>query len=270
MIAEALSLAGRPLSPDEQILYVLRGLRPEFRTMAYSLTASGATVSLSQLSDFLQAQEFIHEDDFAVADTAVGSSSPAAFYAGRGRHGNDHTSGRHSGGRGGRQNRGRNNQGRQSRGGGLRCQICRAHGHTAVYCYKRYTERPAGHTNVAVFSENAANMTSDVWFPDTGATSHATPDEQMIGHSEAYTGGDIFKIGNGTVYRFTNDNDVYFEFHKNLFLVKDCNTREVLLKGFTSGGLYKLLVPSSPCAFLTARASSEMTIRVIAGFTHYG
>ncbi|XP_019161865.1 PREDICTED: uncharacterized protein LOC109158410 [Ipomoea nil] len=55
MIAEALFLADRPLSPDEQILYVLRGLRPEFRTMANSLTASGVTVSLSQLSDFLQA-----------------------------------------------------------------------------------------------------------------------------------------------------------------------------------------------------------------------
>ncbi|XP_019191716.1 PREDICTED: uncharacterized protein LOC109186244 [Ipomoea nil] len=281
MIAEALSLAGRPLSDEEQILYVLRGLRPEFRTMVNSLTATGASVTLTQLSDFLQAQEFIHEDDFAVGESAGGGGSPAAFYAGRGRHGDQQHGNR--GGRG-RQNRGgRNGQngGRQGRGGGPRFQICRSHGHTALYCYKRYADRPAGHANVAVSGESAVHG-ADAWYPDTGASSHATPDEQMLNHSETYTGGDVLKIGNGTgldvsrightvihsnsnskslsmsnilcvpnltlpllsVYRFTNENDVYFEFHKNLFYVKDCKTQVVLLKGSTSGGVYKLLVPN--------------------------
>ncbi|XP_019160923.1 PREDICTED: uncharacterized protein LOC109157475 [Ipomoea nil] len=51
---------------------------------------------------------------------------------------------------------------------------------------------------MAVSSENAAHVAADVWYPDTGATSHATPDNQMLSHSEAYTGGDVLKIGNGT------------------------------------------------------------------------
>ncbi|XP_019161396.1 PREDICTED: uncharacterized protein LOC109158031 [Ipomoea nil] len=55
LIVEALSLAGRPLSLDEQNLWVFRGLRPEFRSMASSLTVSGNPVSLPQLADFLQA-----------------------------------------------------------------------------------------------------------------------------------------------------------------------------------------------------------------------
>lgn len=46
MLVEALSLAGRPLSADEQILYVLRGLRLEFRAMVSSLTVAGTPVTL--------------------------------------------------------------------------------------------------------------------------------------------------------------------------------------------------------------------------------
>ncbi|XP_019161413.1 PREDICTED: uncharacterized protein LOC109158051 [Ipomoea nil] len=81
-IVEALALAGRPLSPNEQLLYVLHGLRPEFWAMASSLTVSGNPITLSQLADHLQAQEFIHADDFAVDSGADGS--PSAFFAGRG------------------------------------------------------------------------------------------------------------------------------------------------------------------------------------------
>ncbi|XP_019179703.1 PREDICTED: uncharacterized protein LOC109174917 [Ipomoea nil] len=110
VIAESLSLADRPLSNEEQILYVLRGLRLEFRTMANSLTTTGAPVTLTQLSDFLQAQEFIHEDDFAVGDSSGGGGAPAAFFAGRGRNSGDQS----------HNNRGRGRQNRGGRGGGGR------------------------------------------------------------------------------------------------------------------------------------------------------
>ncbi|XP_019185041.1 PREDICTED: uncharacterized protein LOC109180011 [Ipomoea nil] len=53
LIVEALALAGRPLSLDEQNMYVFRGLRPEFRTMASTLTVTGTHVSIPQLSDYL-------------------------------------------------------------------------------------------------------------------------------------------------------------------------------------------------------------------------
>ncbi|XP_019194767.1 PREDICTED: uncharacterized protein LOC109188592 [Ipomoea nil] len=52
-IVEDLSLAGRPISLDEQNLYVFRGLRPEYRAMAASLAVSGEPVTIPQLADFL-------------------------------------------------------------------------------------------------------------------------------------------------------------------------------------------------------------------------
>ncbi|XP_019159724.1 PREDICTED: uncharacterized protein LOC109156343 [Ipomoea nil] len=59
VLVEALAQAGRPLSSTEQNLYVLRGLRQDLRIMAASLTATNHSISLPQLADFLQAQEFI-------------------------------------------------------------------------------------------------------------------------------------------------------------------------------------------------------------------
>ncbi|XP_019185974.1 PREDICTED: uncharacterized protein LOC109180720 [Ipomoea nil] len=269
--------------------------------MASSLTVSGSPVSLSQLVDHLQAQEFIHSDDFAVESGAGGS--PSAFFAGHGRNSGDHGSGGRSGSGGrGRNGCGRGNSNVRGRGGTPRCQICRSHGHTAMYCFKRYTARPqlnAGQANIAMAGEP---QVADAWYPDTGASSHATPDEQMLHHFEAYNGGDVLRVGNGagldvsrvghavipsrfknlqmsnilhvpnltlpllSVYRFANENDVFFEFHKDLFLVKDSSTQTILLKGSTSGGLYKLLVHRSHFVFLSARASSQTITRGFAGF----
>ncbi|XP_019180202.1 PREDICTED: uncharacterized protein LOC109175393 [Ipomoea nil] len=112
LLVEDLALAGRPVSLDEQNLYVFRGLRPEFRSMASSLAASGTPVSIPQLSDFLQAQEFIWADEFAGGAAIPGGSHHAAMAVGRGQ--NHHPSGgsRHAGsgrGRGRGGGRGRNN-----------------------------------------------------------------------------------------------------------------------------------------------------------------
>ncbi|XP_019160460.1 PREDICTED: uncharacterized protein LOC109157031 [Ipomoea nil] len=154
MLVEALSLAGHRLSLDEQVLYVLRGLRPEFRAMASALTVTGTPMTLSQLGDLLQAQDFIQGDEFAM-DQSV-NTAPVAMYAGRG--------GQSSGGsgRGGRQNsnnRSRGRGGRQSGGrgrGSPRCQICKSHGHTAIFCNKRYTEPPS-HAHMTVVGTPSAD-----------------------------------------------------------------------------------------------------------------
>ncbi|XP_019198273.1 PREDICTED: uncharacterized protein LOC109192135 [Ipomoea nil] len=290
MLVEALSLASHRLTLDEQVLYVLRGLRPEFQAMPSALTVTGTPVTLSQLGDLLQAHDFIQGDEFTMES---GNVAPTAMYAGRGGQSNG------SSGRGGRQNsnsRGRGRGGWNSGGrgrGSPRCQICRSHGHTDVFCNRCYTEPPPStHAHVAVAGTPPAETAQpEVWFPDTGATTHVSPDEHMIGHSEPYTGGDVLKVGNGaglnisrvgrtaipsnskllnmsdvlfvpnlslsllSVYHFTNENNVFFEFHKDSFFVKDCTTREILLKGSAVSGLYKLLVPRSHVAFLTAKAS---------------
>ncbi|XP_019191799.1 PREDICTED: uncharacterized protein LOC109186294 [Ipomoea nil] len=136
LLVEDLALAGRPVSLDEQNLFVFRGLRPEFRAMAASLTVSGNPITIPQLSDFLQAQEFILADDFSVPGNGAALDSHAGFYAGRGRNQNSDGNSRGGRGRGGRGGNGRG--GRNGRGNPPRCQICRAIGHTAVYCFKRY------------------------------------------------------------------------------------------------------------------------------------
>ncbi|XP_019184152.1 PREDICTED: uncharacterized protein LOC109179036 [Ipomoea nil] len=197
LIVEALSLAGRPLSLDEQNLCLFRGLRPEFRSMVSSLTASGKPVSLPQLADFLQAQEFIYSGDIPVGLGSASNNSLAALHVNRG--GNQ--SGGRSGGRRGNSGQGRGNRGGQWRGGGRgggqpRCQICRAHGHSAIYCNKRYTTQPP-QTNLTVTGDETASAAGS-WFPDTGASAHATSDSSMLSQSSEYNGGDVLRVGNGS------------------------------------------------------------------------
>ncbi|XP_019183071.1 PREDICTED: uncharacterized protein LOC109178028 [Ipomoea nil] len=206
LLVESLALAGRPLSLTEQNLYVFRGLRSELKALATSLTATGSPVSLAHLSDFLQANEFILVDDYpSTADiggshtahyTSTGRGSPGGHNGGRQSHNQQHhQAGRGRSGRGGQQRGG----GRGGRGG-PRCQICRSHGHTAVYCFKRYTTQPP-QVHVAVSGEAPTGTVipaaGDGWYPDTGATAHATPDAGMMSHSDEYSGFDVLRVGNG-------------------------------------------------------------------------
>ncbi|XP_019164362.1 PREDICTED: uncharacterized protein LOC109160530 [Ipomoea nil] len=64
MLVEDLAHAGRPISLDEQNMFVLRGLRQEYRSMASSLTAAGTPVTIPQIADYLRAQEFLHAEDY--------------------------------------------------------------------------------------------------------------------------------------------------------------------------------------------------------------
>ncbi|XP_019189980.1 PREDICTED: uncharacterized protein LOC109184433 [Ipomoea nil] len=311
LLVEDLAQAGRPISLDEQNMFVFRGLRPEYQAMASSLTAAGNAVTIPQIADFLRAQEFIHADDYPASGD---HATPTAFYAGKGgnggRNGGRHGSGSHNSGRGfgngGRGRGGSGGRGRNGRGGVPRCQICRAQGHTAAFCYKRYAPQQSPQANMVVpGEEDAAAQSASGWFPDTGATAHATPDPSMLTQSDEYTGGDVLRVGNGaglaisrvghvfipsvskplsltnvlyvpnlsvpllSVYRLTNDNRVFVEFHKNCFIVKDSVTRAVLLKGSTEGGLYKLPISQSHFAFLTSRAI-PMIILAFVGFIPYG
>ncbi|XP_019190612.1 PREDICTED: uncharacterized protein LOC109185070 [Ipomoea nil] len=109
-LVEDLALAGRPVSLDEQNLYVFRGLRPEFCSMASSLGASGTPVSIPQLSDFLQVQEFIWEDEFLPV-VRIPAGSHVALVTGRGQRHSGSRGGSRQPGSGGGQGRGRNNRG---------------------------------------------------------------------------------------------------------------------------------------------------------------
>jgi histone deacetylase 1/2 len=54
---------------------------------------------------------------------------------------------------------------------------------------------------------------------------------------------------------FSYDNNVFFEFHPWYFLVKDRDSREILLRGGCHGGLYNLDVSSVKQAFSSVKVS---------------
>ena len=63
-----------------------------------------------------------------------------------------------------------------------------------------------------------------------------------------------------SVHRFTLDNRVLIEFHPYFFLVKDLDTRRILLRGKCVGGLYPLISLSSSSnkqAFVAIKPSSS-------------
>lgn len=59
VIVEDLALAGRPVSLDEQNLYVFKGLRPEYVPLTASLAIRGQPATFQELADLLGAHEWV-------------------------------------------------------------------------------------------------------------------------------------------------------------------------------------------------------------------
>ncbi|XP_019158445.1 PREDICTED: uncharacterized protein LOC109155168 [Ipomoea nil] len=266
VLAEELALAGRPMTLEKQNLYVLQGLRPEFRGLTSSLIVHGQPITLQEPADLLGGEEFMTRD-------GLGGGSPAAFTAQKGGQ-KGHSSGRGNGGRGSDQNNGQNSsQTGQPRGGGGgrgRGGGCRGGGRNDNW--------------------QLATQVSNI-----GVTNHATLDIATLSFLEDYNGNDTLRVGDGmglpisrighatfnspsrsfqlsnilcvpslstsllSVQKFASENKVFFEFHPSFFVVKDIKTMEILLRDNSSGGLYKLPIPSSsPTAFLSATASTSV------------
>jgi histone deacetylase 1/2 len=170
------------------------------------------------------------------------------------------------------------------------CQICGYWGHAASECRNRFNPefvRANNSNNNQQRSGNSASTGSPVfppWIMDTGATDHLTNDLQRLHMQERYGGTDQVQVANGaglsiahighsslagsplklnnilhvpnisqhllSVYRLVCDNDVFVEFHRHFFCVKDKATRRILLHGRSHGGLY-------PIPFSRASSSSR-------------
>ena len=129
---------------------------------------------------------------------------------------------------------------------------------------------------------NTLNVPQDhsQWYPDSGATHHITNDVQSLTDPALYQGTDQLQIGNGSgliihstgssslitrshplklvnilhvpeirkkllsIYRLTNDNSVFIEFHSNYCVVKDEESGRPLLRGTIKDGLY--LISEAP------------------------
>ena len=148
---------------------------------------------------------------------------------------------------------------------------------------------------------NTRSQASSSWTPDTGSSHHVAPDLSGFDTAEPYCGADnlyggngkglpIFHVGSSTIYSpnksfslteilhvpdikrhllsvkiFCLDNNVYFEFHANFFVIKDTTTHRLLLTGPSNGGLYSIRLPPRPpdastppkLAFSAVRASAQ-------------
>ena len=92
-----------------------------------------------------------------------------------------------------------------------------------------------------------------------------------LGHIKIYTPHRSFTLSNVlhvpaimkpllSIQKFYLDNNVYFEFHTHVFYVKDFNTYEVLLSGYSKDGLYaltKFSVTSVPQAYWSPCTSAS-------------
>ena len=127
------------------------------------------------------------------------------------------------------------------------------------------------------------------WFFDTGATHHLTNNSMPFTNLHPYSGSDQVTVSNGhsipifhtgnmflshssqqfklqnvlhvpqistnlvSVSRFCIDNNVFFEFHSNHFVVKDQVSKQIMLQRHLKDGLYTLPTQSSsPCAFISS------------------
>ena len=134
-----------------------------------------------------------------------------------------------------------------------------------------------------------------MWYPDSGATHHVTNEHSMLIDPAAYQGNEHLQIGNGTglyiqstgstlipsrsaplklqnilhvpaikknllsVYRLTNDNYVYIEFHSDYCIIKEEGTGRPLLRGAVKDGLYLLNQDNkSPMAYAAEKVTSEL------------
>ena len=131
------------------------------------------------------------------------------------------------------------------------------------------------------------------WYPDSGATHHVTNDAQNLVDPALYQGPDQLQVGNGaglpisstgssslisrsqtlklvnilhvpairknllSVYRLTNDNAVFVEFHATYCVVKDEATGKPLLQGTVKDGLYLLAEAHLPEANVGEKVDSD-------------
>ena len=227
-LCDQLDSIGSPISEQEKIFGVLRGLGREYESITTviedsmdksypGLTLDDVVYKLTCFDDKLQGYE---------VSTEV--TPHQAFYTDRGGYN----------GRGRGQNRGGNsNKGRGSRsystqgrsfpqqfgqGSGGRqpfsdngqkptCQICGKYGHPAYRCYKRFdhsyqVDETTQALAVMRMSDNNEYSGREwhPWHPDTAATHHVTNSVQNLQSSHSYDGSDAVMVGNGEFLPITH------------------------------------------------------------------
>ncbi|KAL4296412.1 hypothetical protein GQ457_12G019670 [Hibiscus cannabinus] len=310
-VCDSLAACGNPLTETMHISAILSGLPSEYEPVIAVITSSQQSYTFdgvcSVLLDTEARQQETHLVNLVQAQSSSMVSSPNVQSGVSQRIQDSRVQGQNNGyqfnrsfpprGRGGRVFNGRSRP---------QCQLCGRVGHLVNRCYYRFDQTYDGCYNinciedsgefqkadsdssfgvsqdlsgtVAFVSNGAAQVVSDDagWFPDSGATTHLTPDAGIILNSLPYTGigkisvangmtVPISRVGSGSmltnsrplmlnnllhvpnikknllyVSKFTRDNNVSIEFFPDSCAVKDLQTRLVMLRGLETDGLYKL------------------------------
>ena len=155
-----------------------------------------------------------------------------------------------------------------------------------------FTPTQANHVSYPTSQYRSFHESPSIWYPDIGATHHITLDLSSLSITNDYSGNDQVQVANGqglpishtgssfihtphkslhlnhvlhvrhltksllSVNKFTKDNSCFFEFYPNHFSVKDQETKTLLLKGLSKGGLYTI-DSTSPSAHHTEAPSIQ-------------
>jgi uncharacterized membrane protein YgcG len=273
-LADEMAGAGKPISDDELVGYILMGLDEEYNPLVSAIITRVEPIGygdlLAQILSFesrlnMSRGENSSQSSANIASRGRGGFSPKNRGGGRGSSGGR---GRGNGGRGGR------NSNSKPRFNG-KCQVCFKEGHSAAQCWHRFDEDfvpDEKNVNAATYAYGVDTN----WYTDTGATDHITSNLEKLSIHDKYNGGDKIRTASGTgmnidhighatiktpsrdlylrnilhapqatknlvsVHRLAADNHAFLEFHPNFFLVKDQETKKTLLEGRCRGGLYPL------------------------------
>ncbi|KAI0528816.1 hypothetical protein KFK09_001359 [Dendrobium nobile] len=285
-LVDQIAAAGGHIEEEDIILYILRGLPPQYQSFKTSIRTMTQPLNLDQLYSFLITEEIHMTADFA--NPAVTESSNTALFSNRGR---------------GRRNRGRSygstHSVKESSTPAPTCQICLKRGHTANDCWHRMNAQFVPKTqpsNKALVAEPSSDYTD--WYLDSGASSHLTKSLNNLSISSPYHGTDGITIGDGSsvsiansgkgllptpsrkltlskilhspsihynllsISQLTKDNNIAIIFNPSGFVFKDLTTQQVILQGPCREGLYPLRTPA------TVKNHALTTIRNMSSVWH--
>ncbi|KAK0601129.1 hypothetical protein LWI29_021446 [Acer saccharum] len=219
-IIDALSFTGCVLTPDDKINAILGGLGPEYDSFVIPVTSMPNCYSLPEITALLLTHEVRIEQHTQVESLNVnlamnkkGNNSQNGYGRGSGQFYNGGRIVNQGGGNlsnGGRKGRGR---GRNNYNNNRpQCQICHRTGHGALRCYYRFDQSFQPQPNIQNNGGNSTMNTSQMaamiatpetvidplWYPDSGATDHCTPESSNLMHKADYQGKEKIYMGNGS------------------------------------------------------------------------
>ncbi|KAL5781087.1 hypothetical protein ACOSP7_006116 [Xanthoceras sorbifolium] len=220
-LSDALASVGHKLSDDNQITNITNGLGSEYEYVVVTITSRVEPYTVSEACTLLLA----HEKRIEAYTPNPDGSSPSANLAFhnlqkkqnvspyQNTRSHQHQNYQNSYGNRGR-GRGRNNGGRWSNNK-IWCQLCGKVGHTVQKCFHRFDPSFTGIPNDGSSSSNSggqgglggypyANVAfqdnlndNNVWFPDSGASSHVTNALSNLNVGAEYHGNSKLQVGNG-------------------------------------------------------------------------